>query len=443
MKLLAILLLCGAASFAAQVQNPIPVPDGRYKADVLVIVAHPDDDTAVSTFLAKAVLDQGKRAAVVFTNRGNAGPNANGMEQSRALAAVREIEARRSLAERGITNVWFLEGEDTPTQDVLHSLETLRHGQALEDVVRLIRLTRPAVVLTWLPAYVAGENHGDHQAAGVVAVEAFDLAGDTSAFAEQLTPPRWHRGISNYGEGLQPWQPQKLYFVSDASHPEFLKGHGPVYLASEISRARKISYAEINRRAWESYATQLDFDEKTLSHFVNMPEYLVMGKSLVPSPVEADVWAGTAEKPRAMSAEIPEPEAPRSGISLTLAGPWSFYHAFYRAHGLQSLEGLVPPQTALGWNRQLWVPLLLRNDLNAPAEITLHADLPAGWSGDTADRVYRLQGGAAYPIQLFLTAPVDAAQESPQTLRWTALVHGAAVGKSSLAVYPEYNGVPQ
>jgi len=39
----------------------------------------------------------------------------------------------------------------------------------LAQIVRLVRLTRPDVVLTWLPLYVAGENHADHQAASVIA----------------------------------------------------------------------------------------------------------------------------------------------------------------------------------------------------------------------------------------------------------------------------------
>ena len=86
------------AACHAQKQPPIPEPDPRYKADILVVVAHPDDDTAISTYLAKAAFDEGKRVAVVFTTRGNQGGNAVGMEQSKALADVREMEARRSLA---------------------------------------------------------------------------------------------------------------------------------------------------------------------------------------------------------------------------------------------------------------------------------------------------------------------------------------------------------
>jgi LmbE family N-acetylglucosaminyl deacetylase len=431
------------AQTAPQLQPPIPGPDPRYKADVLVVVAHPDDDTAVSTFLARAVLDEGKRAAVIFTNRGSGGPNAVGMEQSKALADVREMEARRSLAARGITNVWFLPGQDTPTQDVLHSLETLGHGAALEEMVRLIRLTRPDVIVTWLPAYVAGENHGDHQASGVVAVEAFDLAGDPAAFAEQVSPPRYNRGIANYGEGLHPWQPKKLYFFSDASHPEFLKGHGPTYLASEMSPSKHETYSAINREAWKDYATQVDFGDDTLHYYTDMPEYLVLGKSLVPSSTGADVFAGVDDKPIPFAPQPPYQKRAASGFTMELGGPWAFYRQFYPVHSLTALEHLVPPQTALGEDHQLWVPLLLHNDSPQAMDIALEAQLPSGWSGFSRNGLYHLEPGSTYPVQCFLTAPAESGQKTAQALTWTATRDGHPAGKVSLTVYPEYNGVPQ
>ena len=194
----ALFLLFGAFSSAQQQKaSPavatapnLPRPDDRYKTDILLIVAHPDDDTGVLNYITRASLDEHKRVAVIFSTRGNSGGNAAGMEQSKAMSDEREMEARRSLALSGIENVWFLRGTDTATQDVLHSLETLGHGEALEEVVRLIRLTRPEVILTWMPAYVAGENHGDHQASSIVATEAFDMAGDPTAFAEQVSAPR-------------------------------------------------------------------------------------------------------------------------------------------------------------------------------------------------------------------------------------------------------------
>ena len=145
---------------------------------------------------------------------------------------------------------------------------------------------------------------------------------------------------------------------------------------------------------WKQYATQLDFDDQVLNYFVNMPEYFVLGKSLVSAPVDADVWAGIGEKPIAfVSMPQYKPDAV-SGISLELGGPWAFYKKFYAAHGLTSLETLVQPQSALSSNRELWVPLLLHNHTDAVADVTLHADLPPGWTGNIEDRQYHLDRGS-------------------------------------------------
>src|SRR5579875_1508269 len=178
-----------------------PQPDDRYKADLLVVVAHPDDETEIGAYLARAIFDGHKRVAVVYGTRGNTGGNAAGQEQASVLGAEREIEARRALEHFGVMNVWFLNGPDTPGQSVLHSLEAWNHGDSLGRMVRLVRLTRPTVIATWLPDYVAGENHGDHQAAGVLATEAFDLAGDPTVFPEQVAAPRDADNVGNLTEG--------------------------------------------------------------------------------------------------------------------------------------------------------------------------------------------------------------------------------------------------
>src|SRR6202045_5091786 len=87
---------------AAQDAKPLPAPDERYKADILLVVAHPDDEGAATAYLARA-LDEGKRVAVVFGTRGSSGGNEVGTEQALALGAIREIEARRALGTLGIT----------------------------------------------------------------------------------------------------------------------------------------------------------------------------------------------------------------------------------------------------------------------------------------------------------------------------------------------------
>ena len=86
-----------------------------------------------------------------------------------------EMELRHAMTQLGVQNVWFLDGKDTPSQDVLQSLANWGHGKNLEELVRIVRLTRPEVIISWLPGFFIGENHGDHQAAGVMAVEASTL----------------------------------------------------------------------------------------------------------------------------------------------------------------------------------------------------------------------------------------------------------------------------
>src|SRR5205823_1033024 len=83
---------------------------------------------------------------------------------------------------------------------VVVSLATWPTASVLEQVVRIFRLTRPEVVMTWLPSSVAGENHGDHQASGVIATQAFDMSGDPSAFPWQVAVPI--RQFENALEGL-------------------------------------------------------------------------------------------------------------------------------------------------------------------------------------------------------------------------------------------------
>src|SRR5215472_862684 len=115
-------VIVGAAGgLAAQDVKPLRQADERYKADILVVVAHTDDEAAATPYLARA-LDEGKHVDVAYGTRGSSGENQSGAEQAAALGAIREIEARRSLEHNGITNVWFLGGKDTASQDVLQSL---------------------------------------------------------------------------------------------------------------------------------------------------------------------------------------------------------------------------------------------------------------------------------------------------------------------------------
>ena len=234
---------------------------------------------------------------------------------------------------------------------------------------------------------------------------------------------------------------KKLYYFSDASHQDFLAHHGPSYLASDVSRSRGAPYATLNRRAGEFYATQID---PQLDYYVNMPDHLVLAKSLVKSSsVEADVWDGIDKTPIAyMPPPGYRPES-SSSVGLELGGPWSFYKEFYAAHGLTAALSFVKPQTALSSGHSLWVPLLLHNDTRESHDLVLRASLPDGWTSTSKESTYHLESHSSYPAQLFLTAPATKAGAEPQELRWTLLENGKPIGEATLLVYSEYNGVPQ
>jgi LmbE family N-acetylglucosaminyl deacetylase len=445
MKLHVCLILASIIAVAprspAQQAPSYPGPDERYKVDILEVNGHPDDDIQFAAYVAKLVEQQHKRVAVIYTTRGNSGGNAAGPEQSKALADIREMEARHSLASYGITHAWFLHGSDTPGGDVLHSLEAWGHGQALEEVVRLVRITRPEVILTWMPNYVVGENHEDHQGAGVLATEAFDLAANPLAFPEQVEAARNRLSISNYGEGLRPWQPKKIYYVSDAIHFDFFKGNGPEYATSESSPARKEAYSRVAAEAWGYYKTQNDFSDAQLKEFTEMPVRFIFGKSLVGGNATSDVFEGITagsipySRPRGY-------EMAGSGVRLELGGPWAFYQTFWQAHGIEHLGKLFSPEAQVTPGESLWVPLTIRNDSDAEKQVTLHSTLPAGWSEQPKATTYTVGAHDSYPIQLTINS--SAAQKGTwQTLTWTADSGGQSLGTVTLRVDVVSNGLPQ
>jgi LmbE family N-acetylglucosaminyl deacetylase len=132
--------ICGGAAAqdskagqgAAQEATALRAADERYKVDILLVVAHPDDEGAATAYRARAI-DEGKRVGVVYGTRGSSGANEVGAEQAAALGAIREIEARRALSQLGIGEVWFLDGKDTASQNVLQSLSNWNHGETLQQ----------------------------------------------------------------------------------------------------------------------------------------------------------------------------------------------------------------------------------------------------------------------------------------------------------------------
>jgi LmbE family N-acetylglucosaminyl deacetylase len=458
--------LCLAIGVAqTQLAPSLLQPDDRYKADLLLVVAHPDDDVVIGGYLARIALDEHKRVAVVYCTRGDGGGNSVGYEAGAALGQLREIEARRALAGWRIENVWFLNGHDTPGQNVLRSLDSWNHGLALDEVVRIVRITRPEVILTWLPDPVVGENHDDHQASAVLAVEAFDAAGDPTRFPEQVSPPRDRTGMASLTEGLHLWQPKKLYFFSDAFeifgpywHDPAVKspfrkpivdGTGPTYSNTEISPSRHKSYAQLMAEQQTYYLTQEgDIGVKAVKSGsyagFDEPMHLIRGKSLVGGSETGDVFENVSAGAIAFARVQGYEAEKRNGLSFESGDPWRFYARFWKAHDLDGLARLIPvPEATPDASGELTLDFLACNRTGNAAEIAIEPTLPPGWTERMAYSQYPVRPGECYPVQTQLAAP-RAAESHWEVLTWTATTGTKAVGSVTVRVFVGKNGgLPQ
>lgn len=164
---------------------------------VLVIGAHPDDeDTELLTVLTRGM---GIEAAYLSLTRGEGGQNLIGPELGEGLGLLRtgELLAARDLDGAG---QYFTRAFDFGFSKTLE--DTWAHwprDSVLKDVVRVVRRFRPDIIVTIFSG-TPQDGHGQHQAAGWAAREAFRLAGDGAVFPELARQ-----------EDLAPWRPAKLY----------------------------------------------------------------------------------------------------------------------------------------------------------------------------------------------------------------------------------------
>ena len=172
-------LLAGAAP-AAGAPRPVDL-------DVLFVGAHPDDEAFGLAVYGAWGEELGVRTGVVTITRGEGGGNAVGPEEGPPLGLLREAEERRAVARAGIEHVFYLDEVDFYyTVSAPLTREVWEDRETLARVVRVVRATRPEVIVTMDPAPTPG-NHGHHQLAARLAVEAFTAAADPSAFRSQIT----------------------------------------------------------------------------------------------------------------------------------------------------------------------------------------------------------------------------------------------------------------
>lgn len=171
---------------------------------VMNLAAHPDDEDGATLAYYRHAKDA-IAYSVIFT-RGEGGQNEIGPELYEALGALRTEETERAARVLG-TQVYFLNYEDFGFSK--HASEAFEAWGGRDAVtarlVYLIRLLKPDVLFTNHDTVTVGpgRQHGQHQAVGLAAYDAFALAADAAYHPEQLDEP-----------GVDLWQPKRLFLRS-------------------------------------------------------------------------------------------------------------------------------------------------------------------------------------------------------------------------------------
>jgi LmbE family N-acetylglucosaminyl deacetylase len=169
----------------------------RTTASVLHATAHPDDEHA--GVLAVLGRRDGARVALMTLTRGESGDNAIGPQLFDGLALIRTDELLTADKYYGVDEQYFTTVVDYGFSKRLdEALDKWGTEAAMRDVVRVIRMTRPWVLLSRFQGNER-DGHGNHSAAGLLSQQAAKMAGDPEAFPEQIA------------EGLRPWTPFKVY----------------------------------------------------------------------------------------------------------------------------------------------------------------------------------------------------------------------------------------
>jgi LmbE family N-acetylglucosaminyl deacetylase len=185
---------------------------------LMTVHAHPDDETiGTGGTMAKAV-DQGRRVVLVTCTRGEMGeivvPDMDTPENHRRLGELRAVELERAMAALGVTEWENLGYHDSDMMGRAGNHDPRSFWQANPDeaigrLVWMVRRYRPDVMTTYND--FGGYGHPDHIRTHVVAVGAFERAGDPAWYPEQLAPEHGGTGGAIGEGGLAPWAPAKIY----------------------------------------------------------------------------------------------------------------------------------------------------------------------------------------------------------------------------------------
>jgi len=192
--------------------------DPIHRLTLMTVHAHPDDETiGTGGVMAKAVAG-GHRVILVTCTRGEMGEivvaEMDTPENHRRLGELRAAELEAAMAELGVTEWENLGYHDSDMMGRAGNLDPRSFWQADLDeaigrLVWLVRRYRPDVMTTYND--FGGYGHPDHIRTHLVAVGAYERAGDPGWYQRQLAVEFGGDGPPLADGGLEPWAPRKIY----------------------------------------------------------------------------------------------------------------------------------------------------------------------------------------------------------------------------------------
>jgi LmbE family N-acetylglucosaminyl deacetylase len=164
---------------------------------LMMVVAHPDDEDG--GLLTREARGKGIQTLLMTLTRGEGGQNKTGGTFSDELGILRTVELLASDRYYGVEQRFSRVADFGYSKTAEETFQKWGgHDVPLADIVRVVRQFRPDVLVARFSG-TDNDGHGHHQASAILTKEAFRAAADPKHFPEQIK------------EGLQPWQPKKLY----------------------------------------------------------------------------------------------------------------------------------------------------------------------------------------------------------------------------------------
>src|SRR5215210_3310074 len=186
---------------------------------VLYVAAHPDDEnTRLLAYFSKEKL---YRTGYLTMTRGDGGQNLIGGEQGVELGVIRTEEL---LAARRIDGAqqFFTRAYDFGFSKSAE--ETYKHwpkDSILRDVVTVVRGFKPHIIVAVFSG-TPRDGHGHHQVSGILAREAYDLAGDTVRFPARVTSGLGAWTVTHFYRGQRGNAPSATYAMNVGEYSPLL-----------------------------------------------------------------------------------------------------------------------------------------------------------------------------------------------------------------------------